>query len=225
MSVSDRLANSFGLNAFDKRHKYALVVLAIAIIGVIVLWTMELRRSIVEPLYAQPEPKTAANNPAADNSADAAALRAKDTDGDTLNDYDELNLYKTSPYLADSDSDGFTDKQEIDSGNDPNCPTGQQCATPDATTPAGQSSSFSNPQLDSLLNAGVSGTVAPSVTPTAAPGTGLTAEQKAALRQQVGDTNNPTVIRQFLKQAGLPQATLDSLTDAQIVATFNEMIR
>ncbi len=56
-----------------------------------------------------------------------AELRKKDTDKDGLPDYDELYIYKTSPYLEDSDSDGFLDKTEIETGNDPNCPAGQNC--------------------------------------------------------------------------------------------------
>jgi hypothetical protein len=55
--------------------------------------------------------------------------KTKDTDGDGLVDYDELYVYKTSPYLADSDSDGFDDKSEVFSGNNPNCPTGTDCYT------------------------------------------------------------------------------------------------
>ncbi|MFH0819050.1 MAG: hypothetical protein V1898_03590 [Patescibacteria group bacterium] len=55
------------------------------------------------------------------------ALRAKDSDGDGLTDYDELYQYKTSPYIADSDSDGYDDNTEISSGYDPNCPKGQDC--------------------------------------------------------------------------------------------------
>ncbi len=51
----------------------------------------------------------------------------KDTDKDGISDYDELYIYKTSPYLTDSDSDGFDDKAEVFSGNDPNCPTGRDC--------------------------------------------------------------------------------------------------
>ncbi|HLD21244.1 MAG TPA: hypothetical protein VJB64_04065 [Patescibacteria group bacterium] len=53
--------------------------------------------------------------------------KTKDTDGDGLVDYDELYVYKTSPYISDSDSDGFDDKQEVYSGNNPNCPTGKDC--------------------------------------------------------------------------------------------------
>ena len=58
------------------------------------------------------------------------ALKQKDTDGDGLSDYDELFIFQTSPYLADSDSDGHDDKVEIESGNDPNCPQGQTCRMP-----------------------------------------------------------------------------------------------
>lgn len=53
--------------------------------------------------------------------------KIKDTDGDGLVDYDELYVYKTSPYIADSDSDGYDDKQEVYSGNNPNCPVGKTC--------------------------------------------------------------------------------------------------
>ncbi|MEK7653052.1 MAG: thrombospondin type 3 repeat-containing protein [Patescibacteria group bacterium] len=57
------------------------------------------------------------------------ALKVKDTDEDGLPDYDELYTYKTSPYLADSDSDGFSDKEEVDKGFDPNCPGKESCFT------------------------------------------------------------------------------------------------
>lgn len=46
-----------------------------------------------------------------------------DTDGDTLPDGDEVNIYATSPLLADTDSDGFDDAVELDAGSDPNSNT------------------------------------------------------------------------------------------------------
>ncbi|MBI4714103.1 hypothetical protein HY771_02880 [Candidatus Uhrbacteria bacterium] len=55
------------------------------------------------------------------------ASKTRDVDGDGLTDYDELQVYKTSPYLTDSDSDGFDDKTEIFSNNDPNCPKDKTC--------------------------------------------------------------------------------------------------
>jgi len=55
------------------------------------------------------------------------ALQNQDTDLDGLTDYDELYVYKTSPYLSDSDSDGYSDAQEIKNNENPNCPVGQTC--------------------------------------------------------------------------------------------------
>jgi len=46
-------------------------------------------------------------------------LATQDTDEDGLTDFDEEFVYQTSVYLTDSDSDGFTDKQEADAGSDP----------------------------------------------------------------------------------------------------------
>lgn len=56
-----------------------------------------------------------------------ALLKNKDTDKDGINDFDELSVYQTSPYVKDSDSDGKTDKQEVDAGTDPNCVAGKEC--------------------------------------------------------------------------------------------------
>ncbi|MBU2541971.1 hypothetical protein KJ785_00215 [Patescibacteria group bacterium] len=54
-------------------------------------------------------------------------LQSIDTDHDGLNDYEELNFYETSPYLADTDSDGLLDKLEIDQGTNPLCAEGEAC--------------------------------------------------------------------------------------------------
>lgn len=58
---------------------------------------------------------------------DLLGLRNKDTDFDGLSDYDELNIYNTSPYLPDTDSDNLSDLAEISRGSDPNCPEGKDC--------------------------------------------------------------------------------------------------
>jgi hypothetical protein len=43
-----------------------------------------------------------------------------DTDGDTLGDGDEVNIYLTNPLLADTDADGYGDVVEVGAGSDPN---------------------------------------------------------------------------------------------------------
>ena len=43
----------------------------------------------------------------------------QDTDGDTLNDGDEVHVHGTNPTLPDTDGDGFNDGTEITAGGDP----------------------------------------------------------------------------------------------------------
>lgn len=47
-------------------------------------------------------------------------LQSLDSDNDTINDFDELFVYYTNPYHADTDNDGYTDGYEISEGSDPN---------------------------------------------------------------------------------------------------------
>ena len=46
-----------------------------------------------------------------------------DTDGDGLNDGDEVNVYNTNPTLVDTDGDGYSDGIEVNAGTDPLDPT------------------------------------------------------------------------------------------------------
>ncbi len=43
----------------------------------------------------------------------------EDSDSDGISDYDEINIYKTDPFSADTDGDGFTDGIEIQGGYNP----------------------------------------------------------------------------------------------------------
>ena len=46
-------------------------------------------------------------------------LTFQDTDQDGLTDFDERFVYLTSIYISDSDSDTFSDKEEVEAGSDP----------------------------------------------------------------------------------------------------------
>jgi len=48
-----------------------------------------------------------------------AILSEQDIDGDGLSDFDEQFVYQTSVYLDDTDSDTFSDKEEIDAQSNP----------------------------------------------------------------------------------------------------------
>ena len=53
--------------------------------------------------------------------------KSKDSDFDGLNDWEEVNIYQTSPYIEDTDGDGINDKEEIANKTNPNCPEGSDC--------------------------------------------------------------------------------------------------
>lgn len=62
-----------------------------------------------------------------DEAQEIALLQSRDTDGDTLNDFEETYAYGTSAYLTDSDSDGIADNEELTQDTNPSCPEGQEC--------------------------------------------------------------------------------------------------
>lgn len=103
-----------------------VVVSALAVIGLaaLVLGTFQLLGTIREP-FTITQRTTEASDAA--RLAEEERLQGADTDTDGLSDYDELTLYATSPFLADSDSDGADDKAEVLAATDPNCPQGQDC--------------------------------------------------------------------------------------------------
>lgn len=127
-------------------------------------------------------------------SDETAALRNIDTDKDGLTDYDELYLYDTSPYLADSDSDTFSDNDEIDKGNDPNCPAGQDCT--------GTASLASN--ANSSTSANTNGT--------AAGNTNAVTEIPVTATGEV----DLVKLREILKNAGAPAYIVDGTDDATL---------
>ena len=182
-----------------RQQKMAVVFLAIATIGIIVIWSLQLNSQLKSP-YGTDKP-IASSTSAIATTTDQHLL---DTDGDGLSDYDEINIYHTSPYLEDTDGDGISDKQEILQGTDPNCPTGQDCSvqeTPLATT----TNSITSSTLDAI-------------DPTA----GVTSDATQAA--SVG-TVTPTMLRQLLLQNGYDQATLDKISDADIMSSYQQAMQ
>ncbi|RLC37254.1 hypothetical protein DRH27_04060 [Candidatus Falkowbacteria bacterium] len=112
--------------ALNKSQKIAVISLAFFAFLILILWSVQFKKTITGSVGFVEEDKNASMDnsvvPIAENN-----LSLKDTDEDGINDSDELNIYLTSPYLEDSDSDGFLDREEIESGNDPNCPQGVDC--------------------------------------------------------------------------------------------------
>jgi len=108
----------------SKGEKWSLVILGTATLGIVFLITWQMKETIYSPFEKNP---TGEVREKLDPNRDLAELRTRDTDEDTLNDFDELYVHGTSPYLPDSDSDGISDSAEIAAGKDPNCPEGEDC--------------------------------------------------------------------------------------------------
>lgn len=131
---------------------------------------------------AEEQPQTASLG---EVGQEISQLRGRDTDGDGLNDYNELYQYQTSPYLGDSDSDGKNDAEEVGAGTDPNCAAGTDCS--------------SLAQTANLANATTNET-------------SLTAPESAG------------ELRDALRKAGAPAATLDALSDAELLQLYQDTL-
>jgi len=115
-----------------KSEKKVLVFLVILVIVALPLSIWQINRQLKSPFAPKKAEQTSSSNQlsSATNTETPRieSLRTSDTDQDGISDYDELYVYKTSPYIADSDSDKIDDKMEIEQGTDPNCPAGVVCS-------------------------------------------------------------------------------------------------
>ncbi len=179
-----------------REQKMAAVFLAAFSILIVVSSAFLFNFKINKPFSTNKEMSSA-------TTATSSDLSKIDSDGDGLSDYDETNIYNTSPYLEDSDSDGINDKQEVAQGTDPNCPEGKICNAVEVAPVASSSD--------------ISGNVTPLETPV------LSGE--ASIVPGVGNEVTPATLRQILLQNGYDQATLDKISDEDIMKSYLEAVQ
>ncbi len=134
--------------------------------------------------------------------------KENDTDSDGISDYEEINVYRTSAYLADSDGDGFDDGREVNSGNDPNCPVDQDCGR---GVDAGVNSAVRSADLREDIpfeEAGLTGSI----------------ENEEDLKAYLSALST-TQIREALLQAGVDAETIDALNDEDLRALFDDALK
>ena len=134
------------------------------------------------------------------DSQEQYILQHQDTDGDGLSDWDELNVYHTSPFLADTNGDGIDDKTSIEMGIDPVCPKGQTC-----------------------INGVPTQTSTPDTTATST-NNGLSPAEAAALQNQLGANPSAAALRQLFVAAGADSSSLAQIPDADLVAAYQEQL-
>lgn len=163
-------------------------------------------------------------------------LRTQDTDGDGLTDYDELYVFRTSPFLEDSDSDGVNDGAEVAAESDPNCPAGKTCRQAKIFATGQQ------PDAGTAPTAGSTGGANPATggTETTTGGTNTEAEAKvmAVIVETFGplDTLTPDKIKEglrtmssndlrtFLGKLGIPPTALAKADDATLRQLIEETL-
>lgn len=133
-----------------------------------------------------------------------ALQKQSDTDGDTVSDYDEIYVYRSSPYLNDTDSDGLLDNAEINGGSDPACATGDTCE---------------NDADDINLGAPVLGDYADQAAKDAADAEAIIAQVKASLT-----TATPAEIRLMLIESGAAETEVAAMTDEEVSALYTQII-
>lgn len=182
------------------QQKIGVAVLSVFSMLIFVFWFIELKTSLYTVQYGDGGKPTAIGE-----SPLVTGDRSTDTDTDGLSDYDELNVYKTSPYLADTDGDNLNDGDETKNGTDPNCPLGKDCVGQTVFIP-GQ-----NPESNVSITA---------------PDLSLSSDQAEILKNAFGDKPDPQTIRAALTQTATKdedKAMIDKLTDQQLLDLFNQM--
>lgn len=139
---------------------------------------------------------------AQEESDQIALQRISDTDKDGISDYDELKIFGTSPYIADSDSDGRSDGAEILEGGDPNCSLGKACVSSELLQ-GGVNAAFLEAQAPAAPSAGV-----PSLSDT------VDALQDLSVEE----------VRQFLADSGVDAAVIAQLTDEQVMTLYQDAL-
>ncbi|MFA5024546.1 MAG: hypothetical protein WC523_06365 [Patescibacteria group bacterium] len=199
--------NSSGqiLKNIPRPQKIAVIVLALLAILIIIFWISQFRAQLTRPFGLDDD-----NNQikATETTVDP---RTTDTDHDGLMDYDEINTYQTSLYLADTDSDGISDKQEIAQGTDPNCPQGKNCNVTEDTTAA---------TSDANQTSGAN--VSPTVNLATTTGSGL---DENLLQGILAGGANAATLRQILISSGIDKAELDQISDEDLMKSYQETLQ
>lgn len=190
---------------------------------------------------------------ASPDSQEILADKSLDSDGDGLNNFEEVAQYGTSAYLIDTDSDGVGDAKELTDGTDPTCPEGGDCEvarvdgdgtttdaegafnelTPTLTGDNGTELTRTDMEAE-LTKRGVTPEQLAELTDQEVSGLYLevvqVADSGADVVTNVEQTTDELISlpidqkRQLLIDAGIPQADVDSLSDEEIDALMLEAV-
>ncbi len=193
----------------DRNQKLAIFVLAVFGFFIIILWLVQFNKSLTDPFQYKGSATSTDQSDLTASSTSDVALKNKDTDGDGLSDWDELNIYHTSPYLADSDSDGIPDGTEVKNGTDPNCVEGKICA---ASTDL-VATSTDNSQLSA------------SSTSSYQPNLNISSStDQAGLQTMLNGQMDAATLRKTLLDSGMDPKMLSALSDQELLSNYQQVL-
>ena len=208
----------------QKENKLIEIFLIILGIGVLILGFARLNNTIRSPFNKSQSDYSAQEvEKSQEDINKILELKNKDTDKDGLSDYDELNIYHTSIYIADSDSDGYSDKQEIDADEDPNCPRGKNCSIPDISEQEqeeDQTQKYNYSDVDEIINAindlniGLKNSE-----------NNINEEEYKELNRIVSGGATLEEVKQLLLAAGMQKNDLAKISDEDIMGMYEDMIK
>ncbi len=186
-------------NMHDRRQIAALVVLLLVFAMTFGLGAARLYYQIRKPFVPKTEISEGTKKDEfleliANKDLQKEQLKTIDTDGDSLSDFDELYIYRTSPYVKDTDSDEEDDKLEISKGQDPNCAQGKQCG--EVVLSPKEMEEHSPSPVSPVQQGGV-----PDL-----------------------NTITPQQIRELLTKQGVPQDALQNISDKDLVEKFKQIV-
>lgn len=186
-----------GFRSMPRPQKAAVLTLSALGLAIIGFWFWQFSSHIKSP-FTIIEPSK--NSSLANRTID---LHNIDSDSDGLSDYDEINTYRTSPYLEDSDSDGLSDQKEVQKGSDPNCPEGQNCSLPAAvvsSSPASQAGIGTDLEIDTEITS------------------------TSTLENMMKGQLDAASLRALLIENGADKAILDQISDEDLMASYRNTL-
>ncbi len=209
-------------NSMDKNRKIALIVLSVFSVSIIVIWSLNFKNSLRDPFSYKGDlivNNTNNQNNCADGNcatgemtSDNLELKNIDTDGDGINDWDELFVYGTSPYLEDTDGDTLSDYEEIFVyKTNVNCPEGQNCSNSlsqsevQNTEPSDDFYNFLN-SLETSVDQDINST-----------------SSNSSLSEN-SENLDAQSLRQILIQSGIEEGDLQQISDDDLLKLYQEVL-
>lgn len=190
----------------SKQQKVSVCILGVCGIFVFGFSFYRLRSSVYAPFLTNKSELAVVKSLIGPTPEEEVAKQKRtDTDGDSLSDWDELNIYKTNPYLKDTCGDGLADNVRLATGKNLVCSSGATGAEESAQT------SFNLLPTGMNIDQGIFGSAVSS-------SLGTQGQQQVSGQMLPRDA---ATIRQVLK-GKVDQSKLDAITDQQLLELYDQ---